>query len=207
MHHVFSEIFFVSGVQHSCLPCGAGLERRHALARVCRFTRERRDDMTNGPAADSVRTSFRGATCMPSLDRTRLSLQIERLRVYMLGVEWRSLREIKSALEDIYAPAVVPESSISAQLRNLKKPGYSYLLLKRRRAGVHGPSSGLWEYRLLPPGPKLQLGLFGQKQVAQPPAAVRVDDHGDSFRFNERLHAGRLGRERRTYDEGAAKSK
>jgi hypothetical protein len=96
---------------------------------------------------------FGGAAYVPSLDRTRLSLQVERLRGYILGVEWRTLREIKAALEDVYAPALFPESSISAQLRNLKKPPYFYRLMKRRRVGVHGPGAGIWEYKLLPPAP------------------------------------------------------
>jgi hypothetical protein len=96
----------------------------------------------------SVGRTFAGAGYVPRLDRRRLSLQIERIRSYMLVVgEWRTLREIEGALEQTYAPAFFPESSISAQLRNLKKPPYSCQLLKRRRAGAHG----LWEYRLLPP--------------------------------------------------------
>jgi hypothetical protein len=123
-------------------------------------------------SADSTPT-FRGAAYVPSLDRARLALQVERVRVFMLRGEWRTLREIKTALEDLHAPAVFPESSISAQLRNLKKPGYSYRLLKRRRAGVHGPGAGIWEYRLLPPGPQPQLGLFGEQQGER--AAIRVD--------------------------------
>ena len=92
-------------------------------------------------AADSTPT-FRGAAYVPSLDRARLSVQIEQIRSYMLGVEWRTLREIKAALEVLYAPAVFPESSISAQLRNLRKPGFSYRLLRRRRAGVRGTWRG-----------------------------------------------------------------
>jgi hypothetical protein len=95
--------------------------------------------------------AFHGAAYAPSLDKARLALQIERIRSYMLGVEWRTLLEIKTALEVIYAPAVFPESSISAQLRNLKKPGYSYRLLRRRRIGVRGPGAGIFEYRLLEP--------------------------------------------------------
>jgi hypothetical protein len=95
--------------------------------------------------------SFSGAGYEPQLDRARLTLQVERIRRYMFGVEWRTLREIKTALEDIHAPAVFPESSISAQIRNLKKRPYSCRPLKRRRAGVRGPGAGIWEYRLLPP--------------------------------------------------------
>jgi hypothetical protein len=100
------------------------------------------------PTGRSTRISskvFAGPTYRPSLDRARLTLQIERIRLYMLSVEWRTLREIKDAVEAIYASAVFPESSISAQLRNLKKPPYRFDLAKRRRVG------GLWEYKLLPP--------------------------------------------------------
>jgi hypothetical protein len=117
-------------------------------------------------AADSTPT-FRGAAYVPSLDRARLSVQIEQIRSYMLGVEWRTLREIKAALEVLYAPAVFPESSISAQLRNLRKPGFSYRLLRRRRAGVRGPGAGIWEYLLLPPA-------TAQTENAAPDA-IRVD--------------------------------
>jgi hypothetical protein len=55
-------------------------------------------------SADST-AALRGAAYVPSLDRSRLSVQIERIRRYMLVVEWRTLREIKAALEDLYAPA------------------------------------------------------------------------------------------------------
>jgi hypothetical protein len=120
----------------------------------------------------STEKIFGGAGYDPQFDRTRLTLQVERIRIFMFRVEWRTLREIKAALEDIYAPAVFPESSISAQLRNLKKPPYFYRLLKRRRAGVHGPGAGIWEYRLLP---RPQLELFVEKQGEQPLAAARVD--------------------------------
>jgi hypothetical protein len=103
-------------------------------------------------SANSTPT-FRGAAYVPRLDRARLSVQIERIRSYMLGVEWRTLREIKAALEVLYATTVFPESSISAQLRNLRKPGFSYRLL-RRRAGVRGLGAGIWGYLLLPPARK-----------------------------------------------------
>jgi hypothetical protein len=117
-------------------------------------------------SADSTPT-FRGAAYVPSLDRARLSVQIERIRSYMLGVEWRTLSEIKAALEVVYAPAVFPESSISAQLRNLRKQGFSHRLLRRRRGGVRGPGAGIWEYLLLLPAP-------AQTENAAP-AAIRVD--------------------------------
>jgi hypothetical protein len=95
--------------------------------------------------------TFSGAAYEPKLDRARLVLQIERVRVQMLSVEWITLRELKLALEKKFAPALFPESSLSAQLRNLRKSEYSYRLLKRRRAGVRGPGAGIFEYLLRPP--------------------------------------------------------
>jgi hypothetical protein len=125
-----------------------------------------------------------GAAYVPSLDSARLSVQIERIRSYMLGVEWRTLREIKAALQALYATAVFPESSISAQLGNLRKAGFSYRLLRRRRAGVRGPGAGIWEYLLLPPAPS-------QTENAAPDA-IRVgagsepdDDRGREEFFRE----------------------
>jgi len=104
-------------------------------------------------------------------------VQVERIRTYMLGGEWRTLREIKTALEAIYPPTVFPESSISAQLRNLKKQPYSYGLSKRRRVGVHGPGAGIWEYRLLASA-QIQKA---EKQNEREPVAARdthVEDVG-----------------------------
>ena len=104
---------------------------------------------------DSTRI-FRGPSCT-ALDRSRLSVQIERIRTHALRIGWFTLREIKSDLEKIYTPAVFPESSVSAQLRNLKKSPYRHVLEKRRRIGARGPGAGIWEYRLLPPRPQFDL--------------------------------------------------
>jgi hypothetical protein len=120
--------------------------------------------------------SFAGAGYDPQFDHSRLALQVERVRVFMLRVEWQTLREIKTALEAAHAPCVFPESSISAQLRNLKKPPYSYRLEKRRRAGVRGPGAGIWEYRLRPPA---QIDLAFSVQRARAPQATRVGAGGE----------------------------
>jgi hypothetical protein len=116
-----------------------------------------------------------GAGYDPKFDRYRLTQQIERIRHYMLLAGWKTLREIKSDLQWTYAPSVFPESSISAQLRNLRKPPFSHRLDKRRRAGVHGPGAGIWEYRLQSPEPGQQLGLFVGKKGERPPAGAHID--------------------------------
>ena len=64
--------------------------------------------------------------------------------------EWKTLVEIHRALE-------FPESSISAQLRHLRKTQFgSFQVQKRRRNG----SKGTWEYRIFPPGEPVTLSLF-----------------------------------------------
>jgi hypothetical protein len=77
------------------------------------------------------------------LDGERLSKQNDRIRDYMLARDcYRSLSEIARALE-------YPESSVSAQLRHLRKEEFGgYAVIKRRRAG----SPGTWEYRVVRPG-------------------------------------------------------
>jgi hypothetical protein len=119
-------------------------------------------------ASSDSTPAFRGAAYAPRLDKARLTLQIERIRAWALARDWFTLREARVDLERLYAPAVFPESSVSAQLRNLKKIPISYRLLKRRRAGVHGPGSGIWEYKVRPPA---QI----EKAITHPPDAGRID--------------------------------
>lgn len=121
-----------------------------------------------------------GTAYEPKLDRARLSLQIERVRLYLLPGQWKSLSEMKAALEAIYAPAHFPEASLSAQLRNLRKEPYRLKVERRRRDGVHGPGAGIWEYRLSGKEPQPQLGLFAEKKNRPaPPAAPRVESQGE----------------------------
>ena len=84
-----------------------------------------------------------------TVDRRRLDTQMERIRLYMLGVEWRTFDEIQRDLERMFHPTRFPAASISAQLRHLKKPAFGYYTLEKRRR----KSAGLFEYRLLPPAP------------------------------------------------------
>lgn len=101
----------------------------------------------------SVETSARvfGGQFAGPRDRARLSVQIERIRAWALARDWFTLREARENLEQLYAPTLFPESSLSAQVRNLSKPGAGRLRCKkekRRRQGAHGAGSGVWEYRL-----------------------------------------------------------
>ena len=84
---------------------------------------------------------------VPSLDRERLEDQLHDILGSMLlasaADKWLTLREIWQLKEGRYG-----ESSISAQLRNLRKAPYRYKVEKRRR---NDPKAGLWEYLVRKP--------------------------------------------------------
>ncbi len=133
----------------------------------------------------SERATFADAGYDPKLDGARLSLQIARIRTWAIQRQWFTLREASEDLERVYAPTLFPESSISAQLRNLEKPAAGPLRCKkekRRRDGVRGPGAGIFEYRIRPAPQGPQLGLFvevAEKKIERSPAAVRVDACGE----------------------------
>ena len=62
---------------------------------------------------------------------------------------FRTIEEIRTAMEARYPDSHWPENSIQAQLRNSKKVGYRH---ERRRRG-HG-RTGLYEFALWPPEPE-----------------------------------------------------
>jgi hypothetical protein len=126
------------------------------------------------------RNEFRGAAYEPQLDRARLSLQIERIRAWALARNWFTLREASESLERLYPGTFFPEASLSAQVRNLEKPGAGPLRCKkqkRRRAGVRGPGAGIFEYRLrpIPEQPWLQLRLFVAKPGERRSPSTHID--------------------------------
>lgn len=83
---------------------------------------------------------FNGSDYVPKLDDLRLTGQMKRIYSVMKDGRWRTLSEIENLTGD-------PQSSISAQLRHLRKERFgSHTLLKRRR-GIE--SSGLFEYQLI----------------------------------------------------------
>lgn len=74
-------------------------------------------------------------------DFTRLKNQRERVWAVMLSHEWVTLSEISFKTGD-------PEASISANLRDFRKPKYgSHTVMKRPRGHR---KVGLWEYKLVP---------------------------------------------------------
>ena len=83
---------------------------------------------------------FDGPAYEPKLDFFRLDSQIRRIFVLMQDRRWRTLSEIHNRTGD-------PESSISAQLRHLRKSKFGSHEINRRRRGDR--ALGLFEYQLV----------------------------------------------------------
>lgn len=72
-------------------------------------------------------------------DFGRITAQRARVLAFMWPGWWRTLAEISEATGD-------PEASVSARLRDLRKPAFgSYTVLRRRR---YGANHGTYEYAL-----------------------------------------------------------
>ncbi len=85
---------------------------------------------------------FDGGTYSPTLDEARLMTLLDQVFLLMRDRERRTLHEIHKALH--YRGS---EASISARLRDLRKPRFGeYFVGHKRRAG----HDGLWEYWLNP---------------------------------------------------------
>jgi hypothetical protein len=81
-----------------------------------------------------------GDTYTPELDRVRLGAQAQRVLDLMLDGRWRTLAEISEQTHD-------PEASVSARLRDLRKPAHGGYIIDRRSRG--NPEHGHYEYRLV----------------------------------------------------------
>lgn len=81
--------------------------------------------------------SFSGATYEPEHDERRLTHQMERVR-RCIETGWWTVPEIAEVTGD-------PHPSISAQIRNLRKPPLFFEAPRRRRGGR---AKDLWEYTL-----------------------------------------------------------
>lgn len=82
-------------------------------------------------------TRFNGADYVPSRDNERLCSQMERVFNVMSDGEWHTLWQVSDATG-------APESSVSAQLRHLRKPRFGGHMVERRHV-----AKGLFEYRLI----------------------------------------------------------
>lgn len=79
-----------------------------------------------------------GATFDPDIDTERLNKQMRRVWDAMRDGRWRTLAEIAECTGD-------PEASISARLRDFRKPRFGQMAVNRRRRS----DAGLYEYQLL----------------------------------------------------------
>lgn len=88
---------------------------------------------------------FQGSDCDPQHDEKRLIKQVDVIRDVMLSASecdtWLTLGEIHKITH-------YGEASISAQLRNLRKPDFGGFILEKRSRGER--AHGLWEYQLRP---------------------------------------------------------
>jgi hypothetical protein len=80
---------------------------------------------------------FDGADYSPIRDNNRLSKQLDRVFTLMKDGQWRTLREISCKTKD-------PETSVSAQLRHLRKNRFGAHVVKRRHV-----RRGLYQYQLV----------------------------------------------------------
>jgi len=85
---------------------------------------------------------FDGPEYDPHYDLRRLTTQHARVRTLMADGEWRTLEEIGEATGD-------PVSSISAQLRHLRKERFGSNTVLRRPSPTISRYRGLFEYRLV----------------------------------------------------------
>lgn len=80
-----------------------------------------------------------GKTFSRARDGERLSRQARAVWNAMRDKRWRTLPELASVLGE-------PQQSISARLRDLRKPRFGGLDVQRQYAG-----NGVWAYRVLTP--------------------------------------------------------
>jgi len=83
---------------------------------------------------------FDGKTYEHERDSGRLSKQMKRIFAVMLDGQWRTLDQIAQLTGD-------PTASISARLRDLRKPRFGRYTMSKRHVGP--PEDGLYEYRVL----------------------------------------------------------
>lgn len=93
--------------------------------------------MTPRDAAIEVTTPhFDGETYEPDRDHLRLARQHVAVRREMSDGRWWTLRELAEVVG-------APEASVSARLRDLRKPRFGGYTIERTYAG-----GGVWRYRM-----------------------------------------------------------
>lgn len=85
----------------------------------------------------AVGHEFDGATYEPKRDKARLKRLLDRVRDYMACEQWHTLLEIQSACGGT-------ETSVSARLRDLRKPKFGGFRVDHEHIG-----GGVWRYRVV----------------------------------------------------------
>ena len=80
---------------------------------------------------------FDGATYESGRDRGRLFAQLQRVKALMSDHGWHTLGELERRTGD-------PQASVSARIRDLRKPRFGGHVIERRYV-----ADGLHEYRLI----------------------------------------------------------
>lgn len=83
-------------------------------------------------------TRFNGSDYQPMRDDVRLTKQLMRVWDAVKDGSWKTLSQIA-------AEASAPESSVSAQLRHLRKPRFGSHEVQKQHMG-----HGLYKYRVIP---------------------------------------------------------
>jgi hypothetical protein len=83
---------------------------------------------------------YNGESYEAKYDQKRLQNQTREIFNLMKDEKWRTLRQIEVSVK-------FPQSSISAQLRHLRKPRFGNHIVNKRFVGER--ETGLWEYQLI----------------------------------------------------------
>jgi Fic family protein len=96
--------------------------------------------MKQGEFSFDQELRFNGSDYVPELDNARLTGQLLRIFNCMKDKKYRTLGEIEKITGD-------PQSSISAQLRHLRKERFGSHVVNKRPRGNR--ENGLFEYQLI----------------------------------------------------------
>ena len=95
--------------------------------------------MTQPSLLSDLSPRFDGADISVQHDQVRLTTQLDRILTVIGDGKWRTLHQIATLSQ-------APEASVSAQLRNARKPRFGAHVIERRTLGDR--SRGLYAYRL-----------------------------------------------------------
>lgn len=121
----------------------AGQMARFGICGYCTAAAVEAEVKARAAEAEIVNPEPDGDTYSRDADYERLTGQSKRVYDLMADGQWRTLAEISSFLHD-------PEASISARLRDLRKPKFGEHTVNRRHRGPK--EDGLYEYQLVPAG-------------------------------------------------------